>query len=336
MKYDYEFLQSINESVDLLEYISRSNEMKQKNNDYFITCPLHTDLTPSLSVTPIKNRFYCFSCGIGGGIISWLNNVEKLPYDESVKKASLLAEIDLSTMCQSETVKVNRDIKKIMDSRKIDCVNERKILDKSIYNCYTIDRIDEWLSEGIRQEEIDLFEIRVDKRSNQIVYPVYDNNGNFINIKARTRIPNYKQIGLSKYTNYYPIGTLDYFQGINHTLPFIKESGEIKIFESIKSVMKLYGNDVKDSVAAEKHTLTHEQIVILIKLGCKVVFCYDSDVDYNERRVRKDIDTLKRFLDVYIIEDRNKLLGGKDSKCSPIDKGIDIWNSLYKNKTKII
>lgn len=334
VKYDEDMIQEISDNVDLLEYVSQSIELKQKGRDYFGTCPLHTDLTPSFSVTPRRNSFFCFSCGRGGGIIQYLHDYESLTYDEAIEKASKLANIDLKTMCQSQTVIINKKIKK--EKQGIINNNKHEILNKDDFNKYRQGKIQGWLDEGIRQEEIDLFEIRIDDRSNRIIYPVYDTDNNFINIKGRTMFPDYKKIGIAKYINYFPVGTMDYFQGLNITLPFIKETKEVKIFESIKSVMKLFGNGIKDSASAEKHTLTNEQIIYLIKLGVDVVLCYDSDVSYKEKEVIRNINMLKRFTNVYIIEDKKGLLGGVEGKNSPIDKGIDIWNELYANKKKVL
>lgn len=332
VKYDEDMLQEISDNVNLLEYIGQSIDLKQKGKDYFGTCTRHVDLTPSFSVTPNKNSFYCFGCGRGGGIIQYLMEYEFLNFDQSVEKASKLAQIDLKSMCQSQTVILNKKIRKTNQKNK---QYVHPILDKREFEKYRIGIVQNWLDEGIRQEEIDLFEIRIDDRSNRIIYPVYDTDNNFINIKGRTLFDNYKKLGLPKYINYFPVGVMDYFQGLNITLPYIKQSGEIKIFESIKSVMKLFGNGIKDSASAEKHTLTDEQIVYLIKLGVDVVFCYDSDVSYKEKEVKRNIDTLKKFTNVYLIEDKNNLLGEIEAKNSPIDCGFDTWEQLYANRRKV-
>jgi DNA primase len=325
-------IQEISDNVDILEYIEQSIELKKKDKDYFGSCPKHLDLTPSFSVTPDRNSFYCFSCGCGGGIIQYLVEYENMTYDDAIIKASKLASVDLSTMCQSQTVKINKRLRKL---KQKDEIVEHQILERKEFEQYRIGTVKEWLNEGIRQEEIDLFEIRLDDRSNRIIYPVYDINSNLINIKGRTRFPEYKKMGLCKYINYFKVGTIDYFQGLNITMQYIKQSGEIKIFESIKSVMKLFGNKVKDSASAEKHTLTDEQIRVLIKLRVNVVFCYDSDVSYKEKEVKKNIDTLKKFTNVNLIEDKDNLLGGKEAKNSPIDCGFEVWEQLYTNKRKV-
>lgn len=333
MKYDDEFIAEISKKVDLLSYASQSFSFQKKSDNYFTNCPLHIDKTPSLAICPEKNAFYCYSCGRGGGIIQWLMIVEKLSFDAAVKKTATLAGTDVSLMCQSETVKYNRSIQQM---RKKTTENyKHKILDYAVFEQYSKGYIKEWINEGIRQQEIDEFDIRIDNKSNRIVYPVFDIDGNLINVKGRTRFENYKRIGIPKYINYYEVGTMDYFQSLEKSLPYIKESGEVKIFESIKSVMKLYGNNEKNVISAEKHTLTKEQIVLLIKLGVDVVFCYDSDVNYNDKAVRENLNLLKKFTNVYVIKDSGKLLGGTETKNSPIDCGYEIWQQLYNEKVKI-
>jgi DNA primase len=136
--------------------------------------------------------------------------------------------------------------------------------------------------------------------------------------------------------NYYKVGVMDYLQCLEKTLPYVKEKNEIIIFESIKSVMKAYQWGYKNCASAEKHTLTPEQIELLIKLKVNIVFAYDSDVDYWQGEVRDNIDKLRRVTNVYIIEDREKLLGGKESKNSPADCGKDIWEELYTTKRKVV
>ena len=129
---------------------------------------------------------------------------------------------------------------------------------------------------------------------------------------------------------------MDYFQGLNITLPYIKEENEVIIFESVKSVMKAYAWGYKNCVSAEKHTLTAEQISLLIKLGVDVVFAYDSDVNYKDKDVAKNINMLRRITNVYLIHDYDNLLGGVSTKNAPVDCGLDIWEELCSEKRKVV
>lgn len=141
---------------------------------------------------------------------------------------------------------------------------------------------------------------------------------------------------IPKYINYYQIGVMDYLQGLNITLKYVLEANEIIVFESVKSVMKAFGWGFKNCASAEKHTLTKEQIDLLVKLRVNIVFAYDSDVDYRSCDVRQNIDKLKRVTNVFIIEDKQRLLGGAETKNAPVDCGKEIWEELYCHKRKVI
>jgi DNA primase len=325
-------LKEISENIDLVEYIGQYIDLIAKGKEYFGHCFRHADKTPSLSVNPIKNRYYCHSCGVGGGIIGFLMEYEKLSFEESVEKASRLANVDLSTMCKSQTVIM---LKKISNTNKVKEIYEHKIFDKNLLNNYSKIPIVEWLEEGIRQEEIDLYEIMIDNDSNRIIYPVYDIHNNLINIKGRTRFKDYKSMKLPKYINYFTVGVMDYFQGLNISLNDIKDSGEFIIFESIKSVMKLRKYGKKNSASAEKHTLTDEQIKLLIQLHVDIVLAFDTDVSYNDKEIKESIDILKKFTNVYVINDRDSLLGGAEAKSSPVDIDKQTWDILYKERVRI-
>ena len=99
--------------------------------------------------------------------------------------------------------------------------------------------------------------------------------------------------------------------------------------------MKCFGWNYKNSASAEKHSLTDEQIRLIISLRVNVVFAYDSDVSYKSKDIVETINKLKRFTNVYIMEDRENLLGGVEAKNSPADKGLHIFEKLYENKRKV-
>lgn len=334
--YDDDTLRAINENADLFAYVSQSLELEQRGGDWYAHCPLHVDITPSLSFTPSKNSYYCFSCGRSGGMIGYLMDYESLPFEEAVQKAARIAEIDLSKICHSETISFLKKVRLLKQSQQNKKPYVHEILPDSDYTKFTREQVKEWLDEGIRQDVMDLFGIRVDDFGNRIIYPVYDIEGHLINIKGRTRYPNYKDLKLPKYINYYKVGVMDYFQGLNITLPYIRKENEVIIFESIKSVMKAYGWDYKNCVSAEKHSLTQEQIDLLVRLRANVVFAYDSDVDYRRGDVRHDIDVLRRVTNVYVIDDPGHLLGGAEAKNAPADCGREIWEELYYSKRKVV
>ena len=333
-KYDGEMLREIDDRADLIEYVSQTMDLEKRGDNLWAHCPKHVDETASLSFS-IKDGFYhCFSCGRSGRMIWWLYDYEGLKFDDAVEKAARLANMDITKMCQSDTIIYLKKLKKM--AAKSHVKYQHPILSNSELDKYQQEQIPEWLDEGIEQNVMDLFGVRVDTWQNRIVYPVYDMDGNLINIKGRTRYPNYKQLRLSKYMNYFKVGCMDYFQGLNITLTYVKQQNEIILFESVKSVMKAYGWGYRNCASAETHDLSDEQMALILGLKVNIVFAWDTDVDYRSGDTKKQIDALKRITNVYIIQDSQGLLGGSESKNAPVDCGREVWEELYLNKRKVV
>ncbi len=332
--YDPEVLKEIDERADLISYVEQNYELERRGDNLYMSCPKHVDLTPSLSFNIKDGFYYCFSCGRSGRMIWWLYDYEGLTYDEAVEKAAKLAEVDMNGMCQSDTVRYLKKIRRMNLPKKERC--EHTILSPREIEKYKVHEVKEWEDEGIDPNVMKEFGVRIDELNNRIVYPVYDIHGNLINIKGRTRYVNYKELKLAKYINYFKIGCLDYFQCLSHNLPFIRERGEVIIFESIKSVMKAYGWGYRNAVSAETHTLSDEQIELLLSLRVNVVIAWDSDINMHDKEVVENFSLLKRMTNLYFVVDNEKLLGGKDAKNAPVDCGREIWEKLYQNKRKVV
>lgn len=334
-KIDEEILNQMIESVDLLEYISEEYDVHKINNDsWAISCPLHRDKTPSLKITPSLNKFHCFSCGFSGTILQWMIRVEGLSFAQAIDKLSAMTGIDAKKYKQSSSFKLFKELKnvwKVEDNK----TNQRKLLPPSEIDKYKREYPQEWLDEGIRKEAMDEFNIRIDDNANRIVYPIWDNNGNIITIKGRTRYKNFKEMKIAKYISYNKIYGSDFLVGLRENINHIKDKNEVIVVEGIKSVMKLWGWGYDNAVAAETSSMTDMQIKLLLSLNVKsVVIAFDSDV--SPAHVRETANKLKRFMNVYIVYDKRGLLGGASAKASPPDLGLEVWEKLYSERTKII
>ena len=100
--------------------------------------------------------------------------------------------------------------------------------------------------------------------------------------------------------------------------------------------MKAYGWGFKNCVSAEKHTLTDEQIKLLVKLRVNVVFAYDSDVDYRKGATRDDIDNEHTMaqLDSYIREIRTYNCERHIIICSSMIAYAQINNLVIRKKRR--
>jgi len=335
LTYDNDAIIELCSKVDLLEYASQTYDFQRKGENYFTNCPKHTDLTPSLSITPDKNLFYCFSCGRSGNILNWLMEYENLKFKEALEKVVNLAgeNVNKLKLKQPNAMSLYKKIKRITEIETNKTIT-REILDESILNNYKTEYPQEWIEEGINPKIMAKYNVRIDDNANRIIYPVYDKDFNLIGIKGRTRYKDYKERNLMKYQNYYKIGTTDFFTGMKENLDIIKQKNEIIIFEGIKSGMKAEAWGYDNWVASETSHLNDEQIKILLDLKIKeVIIAYDNDVEL--QKIKDCTKMLRKFTNVFVIYDKKGLLGKKTDKLSPVDLGKDIWEILYKERMKI-
>ena len=336
LKYDNDAIIELCSKIDLLEYASQSMDFNKKSDDYFTNCPKHTDLTPSLSISPNKNFFYCFSCGRSGNIINWLMEYEDLTFPQALEKVIKLSGTDISklNLKQPDALLLFKKIKKFIEEEYYHKEVIRDILDKSILDEYVIENPQEWLKEGINPLIMRKYNIRIDNKANRIVYPVYDKDFNLIGIKGRTRYKDYKERNLMKYQNYYKIGTTDFFTGMKENIDVIKKKNEIIIFEGIKSGMKAENWGYDNWVASETSHLNDEQIQILLEMRLKnIIIAYDSDIEL--QKIKDCTKMLRKLTNVFVVYDKKGLLGKKADKMSPVDLGKEIWEKLFDERMKI-
>jgi DNA primase len=331
--YDSEALKEMCDQIDLLEYAKQSVDFTRRGRDtYAAHCPLHVDKTPSLFITPSRNAFYCQSCHQGGNILTWLIKMEHLSFKEAAEKICQLSGKDISKMQICESLRYYKSLKRMKEDEEPKII-KRDILPEQSIEKYSDEIPQEWLDEGISADIMKKFQIRIDRSANRIVYPVRDKNFNLIGFKGRTRFQNYKSLNVQKYMNYTKIGTIDFFAGMKESHDYIKEKNEIIIFEGLKSVMKLWSWGKQfNAVSSETSVLNMEQIKIILEMGIKnVVIAYDNDVYIGE--IRKKMQFLKRFVNVFAVIDSKKILSGE--KMAPVDDGEKIWNELYEGRIKI-
>lgn len=331
--YDSEALKEMCDQIDLLEYAKQSVDFTRRGRDtYAAHCPLHVDKTPSLFITPSRNAFYCQSCHQGGNILTWLIKMEHLSFKEAAEKICQLSGKDISKMQICESLRYYKSLKRMKEDEEPKII-KRDILPEQSIEKYSDEIPQEWLDEGISADIMKKFQIRIDRSANRIVYPVRDKNFNLIGFKGRTRFQNYKSLNVQKYMNYTKIGTIDFFAGMKESHNYIKEKNEIIIFEGLKSVMKLWSWGKQfNAVSSETSVLNMEQIKIILEMGIKnVVIAYDNDVYIGE--IKKKMQFLKRFVNVFAVIDSKKILSGE--KMAPVDDGEKIWNELYEGRIKI-
>lgn len=331
-KYNNEVLSEMCSKVNLLDYVSNTHEIRTVGGKHYIKCPVHqNDDTPSMIINPDTNKYYCFSCMAKGGWIDWATKVEHLSWNEAITKLMKLSGMENVQLKQCEALAFYKQAKKIYEMSCRQDKIDRSVLPSNYMNQFSDDIPQEWVDEGISVEAIKKYEIKIDHKSNRIVYPVYDNDFRLIGAKGRTRFPGFKELKISKYMNYFPIGTVDYFMGMKQNKKHLLLDKKAIVFEGLKSVMKLDDWNEHHALAAETSCLNDAQVRILIEMGLSdITIAFDKGIELS--KIKKCTEKLRRFTNVYAIVDKHNLLNDKDA---PVDRGKEIWERLFSERVKL-
>ena len=89
------FLDDLLERVDIVEVIDRRVKLKKSGKNYTARCPFHDEKTPSFSVNPQKQFFYCFGCGAGGNALGFLMDYDNLEFPRAVETLASAAGLEV-------------------------------------------------------------------------------------------------------------------------------------------------------------------------------------------------------------------------------------------------
>jgi DNA primase len=91
-------IEEVKQRVDIVEVISESVVMRKRGKDYVGACPFHDEKTPSFSVSPSKQLYYCFGCGAGGDAVKFLMELGKRSFSEVVLDLAQRYQIPIQTL----------------------------------------------------------------------------------------------------------------------------------------------------------------------------------------------------------------------------------------------
>ncbi|ABN52130.1 MAG TPA: DNA primase [Hungateiclostridium thermocellum] len=359
--YPEELIEEIRMSNDILSVVGEYVKLERKGKNYFGLCPFHSEKTPSFSVDPNKQLYYCFGCGKGGSVIQFVMEVENLDYIEAVKMLAERARIQLPegdneeeriiARKKQELLRINVEAARFFYEQLNDKKNlaPREYLTKrkvsgSIARKFGLGYSpEEWdaLYNHLRKKGYD-DEILLDsglilKGKNggyydrfrgRIIFPIFDLRGNVIGFGGRV-LDN----STPKYMN--SPETLVYNKRKNlYGLNFAKNSGQKRIIvvEGYMDVISLFQFGIINTVASLGTALTESQGRILKKYAEEIIISYDADTAGMAATMR-GLDLLNDIgcnVKVLIIPE------GKDPDEFVKKNGPEAFNKLVENALSLV
>lgn len=105
IRYSDELIDEVKNNNDIVDVVSQYVHLKRSGRNYFGLCPFHNEKSPSFAVSPDKQIFHCFGCGVGGNVIHFISKIEGINFRESIE---LLAERANITLPKLESIGDNK------------------------------------------------------------------------------------------------------------------------------------------------------------------------------------------------------------------------------------
>lgn len=299
-----EFLQTVKDSNEITSVMSTYVNLKRAGRDSVCLCPFHSEKTPSCHIYTDTQSFYCFGCGAGGDVITFIRLIENLDYIESVKFLAQRAEIpmpeddrDSSGRIKQRLLEINREAARfyrdVLISEKGEegrrYLAERRLTENTVRKYGLGYAPDGWdclkrhmLAKGYGEDElIDAALISrsrkgttYDKFRHRVMFPIIDRRGNIIAFGGRAL----EADAQAKYLNSDETLVFHKRSGL-FSLNFAKNTKEkfLILCEGYMDVISLNQAGFDNAVATLGTAITPEQARLMRQYCEQVVISYDSD-----------------------------------------------------------
>lgn len=306
MYYSDDLIEEVRAANDVVDVISSYVRLTKKGSSYFGLCPFHNEKSPSFSVSPGKQMYYCFGCGEGGNAISFIMKYENYTFQEAVKYLADRAGIRLPEVEATPEEKRKAGIKSVLlDINKEAALYFYKLLksDKGEHGYkylrgrglsddtikafglgyasnYKDDLYRYMRSKGYNDDilkETGLFTFSergvFDKFSNRVMFPIMDVNSRVIGFGGRVMGEGEPKYLNSPETLVFDKGKNLYGMNIART----SRKGSILICEGYMDVISLHQAGFDNAVASLGTALTPRQASLIKRYSSNVYLTYDSD-----------------------------------------------------------
>lgn len=296
-------VEEVQRVANVYDVISDYLTLKRAGSNYIALCPFHQEKTPSFVVSPSKNIFKCFGCGISGDAVKFIMEYEKLSFTEAIIKLASKYGIKVQYTGSDKYTQLKPifDLTEKLKSfymenlpysqMAMEYIKQRGIMPSAVKH-FEIgfsprDRsklLDFCKNNNIQIEK--LLEIGIvtkhndgtvsDKFAGRVIFPIRDIKGNIVAFGGRTL----EKDVLPKYLNSpesYIYQKSKVLYGLFNNLDYIKEKYSVIVVEGYMDLISLWQVGVRNVVATLGTALTNEHAKLLVKYAKDIYLMFDSD-----------------------------------------------------------
>ena len=307
MFYAESLIEEVRMKNDIVDVVSGYVKLQKKGSSYFGLCPFHNEKSPSFSVSPSKQMYYCFGCGAGGNVLTFIMEYENYSFPEALKYLADRVGVELPQQEMNEEMKRQQDLRsRILEMNKMaakyyyyqlrseqgsqamNYLKGRKLSDETIHKFglgystkYGNDLYKYLKSKGISDEllaqsglmNVDEKRGMYDKFWNRVIFPIMDVNGRVIGFGGRVMGD-----GEPKYLNSPETKVFDKSRNL-YGLNIARTSRKkyMLVCEGYMDVISMHQAGFTNAVASLGTALTSQHASLLKRYTDEAILTYDSD-----------------------------------------------------------
>jgi DNA primase len=292
-------VEQLKNNIDIVDIISNYIEIKKAGANFKANCPFHGEKTPSFVISPAKQIFHCFGCGVGGDAIKFVQEYEKLNYPEALEK---IASIMNFSLVYSKGTNNNNEARRVLEqiqnwySKNLDGVEYAKgYLQKRGVTQQSIEKFGigyvgkshellNFLSTALlplpKAQDAGVIDRRerggyYARLTERITFPIYSASGSIVGFGGRTITNHPAKYINSPQTKLFNKSQLLY--GYSKAKESIYKNKRLIVCEGYLDVIMFHQAGFTDSVATLGTALTTEHLPLLRKGEPHIVLAYDGD-----------------------------------------------------------
>ena len=360
VRYSDEIIDEVRQTNDIVDIISQYVHLKRSGRNFFGLCPFHNEKSPSFSVSPDKQIFHCFGCGVGGNVFTFLTKIEGINFIEAVQTLAERSNIQLPTLenrgdslkeeLKAKVYKVNEfaanyyheNLYKPESKIAQEYIKKRKLTNETLksFQIGFSGKFNELYNALKKQgfEEREILESGlvnkndngkyIDRYRNRLMFPICDVRGRVIAFGGRVLDDSKPKYINSPENVVYSKGR--HLFGLN-----VAKKSDVKkilIVEGYMDVISLHQRGVKNVVASLGTAMTQQQGWLLRKSSEQIILSFDSDEAGLSAKMRA-LDILQNMgCDIRILQ----MEGAKDPDEYIIKYGSARFQTLIEKALSVV
>ncbi len=305
-----EVISLIKDRLDIVDVVSQYVVLKKTGANYWGICPFHNDSKPSMSVSPTKGIYKCFSCGTGGDALNFLVRIQNREYKDVIlelaekfgielpkkftpNNENKTQKIEMLQACEKAAKFYNLQLKIATDANKANSTLHARGITEEVIQKFTLgwapDKFDMLYKELSKEFKDEILEKAglilksnkggwIDRFRNRIIIPIQNENGEYVAFGARAvdKDQNPKYLNSSDSLIYNKSKIL---YGLNSAKDAIKNEDSVVIMEGYFDVISAQANGIENAVASCGTAMTAEHVKMISRYtkSRRIFLSFDTD-----------------------------------------------------------